>query len=144
MLDLKNRNRSRHLIFLALTTTIFLIPNCGKQITQPETDIDLAPFISMAREAPCTETRNRLFLIDKTRVFWDSEGKDNCRDAGFSQILFGSTADSVLCAYYLTIGGPFLAYYAEEYRETFNTMLANLGKSDLGIGSAHIVERIPF
>ena len=130
---------SSSILFLVL---LLLVPNCGKKITQSETDIDLAQFITMAREFGCDEIKNRLFLIDKTRVFWDREG--NCADAGFAQILFGSTVDSVLCEFYESIGGHNLFYHDEQYSDMFDTIIANLDKSGLGLGVTHRVERIRF
>ena len=45
----------------------------------PPVALVTAPFIVMARTASCSDTRNRLFVIDGKQVFWDHAGQ--CADA---------------------------------------------------------------
>src|SRR4051812_13927282 len=61
----------------------------------------LAGFQNMAREAICTETRNRLFVIDGKQVLRDHAG--NCADASYEQVLFSANRDTMLCSHGDTI-----------------------------------------
>jgi hypothetical protein len=109
---------------------------------ESKTGIDLSPFIQLARNAECADIRNRLFLIDDELVLSDRVG--NCADAGYIVILFGSTVDTVLCKYHDSIAGPVKEIYNESYRAMFDTIIDNLDKSDLGLGSNHTVTEIHF
>jgi hypothetical protein len=84
--------------------------------------------------------RNRLFVIDGTQVFWDHAGK--CADASYEQVLFGNKPAKVLCSHGDTIAGPRTVCQDETARKTFETMIANLDKADLGLGSGHRVEPV--
>jgi hypothetical protein len=99
----------------------------------------LNEFQAMARAASCTEIRNRLFVIDGRQVLWDHAG--NCADASYEQILFGARPDSVLCSHGDTIAGPRTTCPDAGSRSIFDTIVKNLDKADLGLGSAHRVER---
>jgi hypothetical protein len=102
----------------------------------------LDAFQAMARAAGCSEQRNRLFVIDGTQVLWDHAG--NCADAAYGQVLFGATPDAVLCTSGDTLAGPRTGCTDPALRPLFDTVLANLDKADLGLGSAHKVERVDF
>ncbi len=90
----------------------------------------------------CADIHNRLFLIDDQLVFWDIAG--NCADASYSQILFGSTPDEILCRLNDSIAGPMKSCDDESYQEMFDTITANLDQPDLGLGEAHTVEAVSF
>lgn len=102
----------------------------------------LTDFQHMAREAACSETRNRLFVIDGKQVLWDHAG--NCADVSYGQMLFGAKPDAMLCASGDTIAGPRTTCPDAASRSLFETILQNLDKDDLGLGSAHKVERVSF
>jgi hypothetical protein len=102
----------------------------------------LADFQARARAAACTETRNRLFVIDGTKVLWDHAG--NCADASYGQVLYGARPDTVLCSHGDTIAGPRTTCPDAASRSLFDTIVQNLDKADLGLGSTHKVERISF
>ncbi len=110
--------------------------------SEPASAFDLAPFKAMARSASCADITNRLFLIDGKLVFWDIEG--NCADGAYAHTLFGGTVDDVLCDSHDSIAGPVGSCQDDAYREMFDTIVANLDKPDLGLGSEHTVEEIPF
>jgi hypothetical protein len=100
----------------------------------------LAEFVAMARTAACTDRRNRLFVIDGKQVLWDHAG--GCADAAEGQVLFGARPDAVLCTGGDTIAGPRISCLDAAARSLFDTIVGNLDKADLGLGSAHKVERI--
>ena len=104
--------------------------------------MDLAPFQKMAREGPCAESRNRLFLIDGQWVFWDRAGR--CADAAYSQTLFGATVNDRLCDFHDSIAGPLKSCREERVRQIFDTIIANLDKPDLGLGPQHQIQPILF
>lgn len=101
-----------------------------------------ALFVARAQQEACADIRNRLFLIDNRQVFWDRAG--NCPDNSYAQRLYGATPDVLLCETYDSIAGPRTACTDEKYRAMFGTILKNLDQPDLGLGSAHKVEPIPF
>lgn len=102
----------------------------------------LNDFQTMARAASCTNVRNRLFVIDGKQVLWDHAG--NCADAAYEQVLFGAKPDTVLCSHGDTIAGPRTSCPDAASRSMFDTIVENLDKADLGLGSAHKVERVDF
>jgi hypothetical protein len=104
--------------------------------------VDLAPFKAKARSGQCNDIRNRLFLIDDRLVFSDVAG--NCADASYAQSLYGSTPDQVLCVSHDSIAGPVKKCSDERYQDIFNTMIANLSKTDLGLAPQHSVQPVPF
>jgi hypothetical protein len=108
----------------------------------PVSAVDFAPFQKLARSGGCNDKRNRLFLIDDQLVFWDEEG--NCSDAAYSQTLYGSTPDQVLCVFHDSIAGPVRKCQDQRYQGMFNTMTDNLSKPDLGLGPGHTVQPVPF
>jgi hypothetical protein len=101
-----------------------------------------APFIEMARTSGCSETRNRLFVIDGKQVFWDHAGQ--CADASYGQVLFGSTPETRLCSSGDTIAGPRTDCQDESARALFETLVKNADRPDLGLGSGHTVEQLSF
>jgi hypothetical protein len=116
---------------------------CGEQACKVETCVDVVSFQAMAREAQdCAQNRNRLFLIDRTLVFWDMDG--DCPETYYTQALFACTVDDVLCWEFGTLSGPRRVYADSSYREMFETILSNLDRGDLGLCPSHEVRRIEF
>lgn len=101
---------------------------------------NIAEFTNMARRSSCADIRNRLFVIDGSQVFWDRVG--NCPDASYEQVLYGNQLSKLLCSHADSFGGPRTACQDETARKSFETILANLDKADLGLGSSHKVERV--
>lgn len=99
-----------------------------------------ADFIALAQAASCADQRNRLFVIDKKMVFWDRAG--NCPDNSYARGLYGATPQALLCSVSDSIAGPQLSCTDAQSRALFDTILANLDKSDLGLGSGHQVEPV--
>jgi len=114
----------------------------GVAVGEPAPGPAMNDFQAMARNAICTETRNRLFIIDGKQVLWDHAG--NCADASYEQVLFGARPDELLCSHGDTIAGPRTTCPDAGSRSLFETIVANLDKADLGLGSAHKVERFSF
>ena len=136
------RSRTRALIFIvSLSAALLLLPGCNGDPTHPTTGIDLTSLKALARGGPCTNIRNRLFLIDGKLVFWDRAG--NCSDAAYGETLFGSTISDTLCDFHDSIAGPIKICQDDRYREMFDTIIANLDKPDLGLGPRHKVQPIP-
>ena len=139
-----NRSRSHTPILMALLpATLLLLAGWTCHSTESRsTAVDLAPFKTMAKAGACADIRNRLFLIDDQWVFWDREG--TCADAGYGETLYGSTPGEVLCDFHDSIAGPMKNCEGEGYLVMFDTMTANLDKPDLGLGSGHTVQSVPF
>jgi hypothetical protein len=137
-------NRSRRTIWITgIAAASLLLAGCiffGP--VRPHHAVDLAPFKDMAKNGSCADIRNRLFVIDDRLVFWDMAGK--CADASYSETLYGSTPDQVLCSLHDSIAGPMNDCQDEEYRAMFDTITANLDKPDLGLGPDHTVQPVPF
>ncbi|HKW13650.1 MAG TPA: hypothetical protein VJS69_04105 [Candidatus Krumholzibacteria bacterium] len=105
--------------------------------------VDLDAFRKLARESSCADVRNHLFLIDNHFVFWDRESK--CADAAYAQTLYDRKPDTVLCNNMDSIAGPQRACHGDAASATmFDTILGNLDKPDLGLGSGHTVTPISF
>ncbi|MES2151051.1 MAG: hypothetical protein V4508_14825 [Pseudomonadota bacterium] len=102
----------------------------------------VADFIRVARQASCSDISNRMVMIDQKLVYWDTAG--NCADASYARQLLGATPQTVLCSMSDTIAGPRTACSDAQYRSMFDTILSKRDKADLGLGSAHRVEPIPF
>jgi len=102
----------------------------------------VSEYIKLAQEASCTETRNNLYVVDSKYVLWDHAGK--CADMSYGQSLMGATPQAVLCTAGDTIAGPRTGCTDEAARPLFETMLKNLDKADLGLGSGHKVEQVGF
>ena len=122
--------------FLALAGVLTLAGRGDANGALPVT----SEFIARAQEASCADQRNRLFMIDKRMVFWDRAG--SCADNAYGRTLFGATPQTVLCAVADSIAGPQITCNDEQVRALFDTIVANLDKSDLGLGSDHQVEAL--
>ncbi len=142
MTPIANRSR-QHASLVAFTLgALLVLASCAGKTGEPKSSVDLAPFKAMAKGGGCADIRNRLFLIDDKLVFWDTQG--NCADAAYDQTLYGSAPDQILCTFHDSIAGPVNKCQDEQYRNLFDTMVANLDKADLGLGSGHTVQQISF
>ena len=137
-----HRFNSYAAILTLLLAAALPLASCVWIPIRPRSEIDLTPFKQRAREGQCADIRNQLFLIDDLLVFWDVVG--NCADASYSQTLFGSTPDEILCIAHDSIAGPMKRCENERYQDLFNTITDNLDQPDLGLGSDHTVQAIPF
>lgn len=108
---------------------------------QVEAAIKTEDFVALTVNANCANTRNRLFVIDAKYVLWDKAGA--CADAAYSQTLFGRTPQSVLCTNGDTIAGPRSSCTDQQYANLFQTVISNLDKPDLGLGSSHNIVIVP-
>lgn len=100
----------------------------------------VADFIAKAQEASCTDQRNRLFMIDKSMVFWDRAG--TCADNAYGRNLYGATPQALLCSVADSIAGPKTTCADDKSRALFNVIVANLDRADLGLGAGHQVEAL--
>ncbi|HEV8336294.1 MAG TPA: hypothetical protein VGR67_07770 [Candidatus Polarisedimenticolia bacterium] len=115
----------------------------GGEVTAPsESTFDWKPFVEMARQSPCAQTRNRLSLIDGALVFWDRRG--TCPDNSYAETLYGKTVDDVLCRLHDSIAGPFRNCPVPEYKDIFDIMTDHLDDPALGLGAGHTVRGIPL
>jgi hypothetical protein len=129
-------------LLILLAAALLLVAGCTPTPAGPSSAVDLEPFMALAKAAGCADTRNRLYLIDDQLVFRDIAG--NCSDAAYSQTLFGSTPDQVLCTFHDSIAGPRKDCPDEGYLDLFDTIVANLDAADLGLGPDHTVVPVPF
>lgn len=137
------RSRTRAAILVALlAATLLLLAGCVGGSGEPHSTVNLAPFKKMARAAWCSDTRNRLFLIDGQLVFWDKAGE--CSDAAYVSALYGSTPDQRLCSLHDSIAGPVKDCPDGSYEELLYTIMANLDEPDLGLGPEHTVKQVDF
>lgn len=111
----------------------------GEQVPAP---LATGPFIAMARAEPCSDIRNRLFILDNQMVIWDRAG--NCPDNSSALVLYGATVEAVLCSSADTIAGPVTSCKDEAHRPLFDTLRKNLDRPDLGLGGAHTLKIIDF
>jgi len=94
----------------------------------------------------CAQTRNRvLFIQDNLRpddrvILLDQAG--TCSDAAYRQVLFGKDGDDVLCSNADSIAGPHKSCSAPSHAAMFDTILANLERPDLGLGSGYRVDQV--
>ena len=102
--------------------------------------MSVSAFITMAKESPCHQIRNRLFLIDGTLVFWDRAG--NCPDNAHEQTLFGSKPEEVLATTYDSIAGPRTQIHDEKYRALYTTIMANREAPNLGLAASHKIQAL--
>jgi len=135
----------RRLPFLGVLLLLLCLGGCSSgppPDPQPAllADAVLAPFIQFARSSDCTETRNRLFVIDEQMVFWERAG--NCGDSAYEQKLWGTTLDRVLCTAADSLGGPQTTAPDPTRKPLFDTMVTHLTKPDLGLGSGHTVRQV--
>ncbi|HZV64303.1 MAG TPA: hypothetical protein VFG03_05250 [Telluria sp.] len=98
-----------------------------------------AAFEAQAQAASCAATRNRLFVIDRKMVLWDTADY-GCADMSYSRRLYGATPQDVLCSAADSIAGPRISCVDAASRTLFDTILKNLDQPDLGLGRAHQVE----
>ena len=142
MQTIANRSKYRSAILIAFLLTMLFLTRCVWIPFQRQSGIDLTAFEQLARNEPCADIRNQLFLIDDQLVFWDVAG--NCADASYSQTLYSSSPDQMLCTAHDSIAGPMTSCQDGRYQELFDTIMANLDQPDLGLGSEHTVQSIPF
>lgn len=102
----------------------------------------IAPFVAMARQDPCANQKNRLFLIDRSLVFWDKRG--DCADGSYGQFLFGATPQDLLCRNMDSIAGPRRDCPNPAFSPLFDVIIAHPDEPDLGLGPGHTVRPIPF
>ncbi|MHB8882321.1 MAG: hypothetical protein ACYC69_12540 [Thermodesulfovibrionales bacterium] len=131
------KNKHRRGIHLLLLVSLVISFSCGGSGSVNDPPINIEPFILQARNEQCSDIRNKLYLIDNSSVFWDRAG--NCPDNSFSQTLYGHTVDQVLCSHFDSIAGPRTIYYDETHKDLCDTLFANPGKPDLGLGTGHTV-----
>ncbi|HLZ69211.1 MAG TPA: hypothetical protein VKV26_04800 [Dehalococcoidia bacterium] len=97
---------------------------------------DLAPFVALMQNASCAQSRNRLYEIDGTLLFWERAGF--CADAGYAYTLYNGSPDQVLCQLNDSIAGPRRSC-DPAYADLFDTITHNLDALDLGLGPDHSV-----
>lgn len=94
----------------------------------------------------CVEIRNRVLSIQNNQqpqdrvILLDQAG--NCADAGYRQVLFGSAGDNVLCSNADSIAGPRKSCAEAGRAKLFDTILENLDRPDLGLGSGYTVGQV--
>lgn len=146
MITARGHHRRRHqhnpILTLLITVTLTVLPGCQERTTGPVAGIDIESFRAMARASGCAEQRNRLYLIDRTLVFWERSGA--CPDAAYCRVLFKGTVENVMCREADSIAGPVKGCPNPSYSPMFDTIVANLDRPNLGLGPAHTVQRIPF
>lgn len=132
--------------FYALTLVICLCA-CGGSgsVTPQEPRKTPAPiatneFLNLVKDATCANLKNRLFLIDQKYVMWDKSG--SCADASYAQNLYGSSPQNLLCSHADSIAGPRTTCTDTAVESLFKTIIQNLDKADLGLGSTHQVQMI--
>jgi hypothetical protein len=141
MLSIVSRSSISGAIIAVLVAAFLLAIGCQNE--PPASTVNVAPFIAMARAAECTEVSNRLFLIDERSVFWDRRG--TCIDGLYSLTLYGSTPDVILCERHDAVGGGNVTNCPDEsHRDMFETMRVSLDQPDLGLGTGHSVQPVPF
>lgn len=102
----------------------------------------VSEFIKLAQDASCAATRNNLFVVDSKYVLWDRAGE--CADNAASLKLMGPAPGAVLCEAADGIAGPRSSCSDDKLLPLFDTMRKNVDKPDLGLGSSHRVEYVPF
>ena len=129
------------LILTFAFVSLFYIVSCTEDSDGNETDINLQPFIEMAKNAICADISNRLFVIDNEFVFWARRGR--CPDNNYEYILYGKSIEEVICYKKDSIAGP-QSSCDPTYEEMFQTILQNLDEPDLGLSEDHVVEEVSF
>ncbi|MES2901087.1 MAG: hypothetical protein V4723_15265 [Pseudomonadota bacterium] len=113
----------------------------GIQIGEPTPGLfDTSSHLRQAANAECADRTNKLYVIDNKYVFWDRAG--NCPDNSYSHSLMGSDAAAPLCTASDSIAGPVVRCTDDSVRPMFDTIRANLGKADLGLGPTHAVKAL--
>lgn len=124
-----------------VNTPVIISPGIG--IGEPiESALVTSAFVAKARVEPCSDLRNKLYVIDNSMVLSDRAG--SCPDNGSAQVLYGSSVDTVLCYAADSIAGPVASCKDESQRALFDTMRNNLERDDLGLGAAHTVKPVDF
>ena len=136
------RNISHATTSAVLLMAVLLLASCIGGSGEPTSTVDLGRFKALARQGGCADIRNRLFLIDDQLVFWDRAGR--CADASYAETLYDSTTDQALCEFHDSIAGPVKRCLDERYQDMFETIIANLDKADLGLGTGHTVRPVSF
>ena len=126
----------------AITVNAQHLPSIAVGEPSPSAKLDTAEFVLMARAANCADFHNRLFVIDEKQVLWDRAG--NCPDNATAQLWFGNSPKAALCSVSDSIAGPRTVCNDESGRAQFATMLKNLDKDDLGLGTSHTVRAVDF
>lgn len=117
---------------------------------QPMACVHYMHAIEVAQDTPhCANLRNRvLFIQDQTKPedrFSLLDQAGSCADASYRQVLYGKDGDNVLCSMAETIAGPQKSCPVPGYEAMFDTILANLDRPDLGLGSNYSVGLVyPF
>lgn len=94
----------------------------------------------------CAQTRNRVLSIqnnlqpDERVILLDQAG--TCSDAAYRQVLFGSAGDNVLCSNADSIAGPQKSCPVPSREAMFDTIVANLDRPDLGLGSGYTIGQV--
>jgi len=114
----------------------------SEPMVAPELSSEWTPFVEMARQSPCADIQNRLFLVDHVLVFWDRHG--HCPDNSYGETLYGQTVNDILCDLHDSIAGPAKGCPAPGYQEMFEIMIGHLDEPDLGLGSGHTVHQLPL
>ncbi len=123
----------------ALVCTLLLsVPGCKKS----DIGFNYEPFFQLARNASCADIRSRLFVIDDNLILFDREG--SCADNSYQVVLYKDNIDTIVCEYHDSIMGPVKNVYDNNYRILFETIIDNLDKSNLGLGSNHFVRELSF
>lgn len=136
---MKTRHRGRTSLGV-LATILAVAVSCEDNPARKSPEIDLDPFKEVARNSECSDVRNRLFLIDRTLVLWDSRG--SCADATYLVRLHSGTIQQVLCEYRDSIAGPVRSCPDPRFREMFDTIFDHLEAPNLGLGPEHHVQEI--
>ncbi len=112
-------------------------------IPTPAPAFDASAFEQYFSHVPCAQ-QVALYHIDGQMIFAKVTG--NCADASYSYDLFGNTPNDMLCSLSDSIAGPrtFCSTKGVPMKILFQTITSNLSKPDLGLGSGHTVEVIPF
>ncbi|MBR7746168.1 protease complex subunit PrcB family protein [Undibacterium baiyunense] len=133
-------------ISLATTLTLTLSGCGGDGGVKQQDPAKIAPpiasneFLNLVKDASCANFRNRLFIVDQKYVLWDKAG--NCADASYAQNLYGNNVQSLLCTHADSIAGPRTSCTDTTAESLFKTMIQNLDKADLGLGSGHQVQSL--
>ncbi|MBN1428868.1 MAG: hypothetical protein JXB07_10825 [Anaerolineae bacterium] len=139
-----NFSKSKRNVGWVMLTTIFLLFGCQTRSPESPTpspdniSFDTRPFVEMAQKASCTDIKNKLYVIDDQFVFWTKEGF--CDDGRYAHVLYGKSLREELC--YSKESFAALESCQPAYEELFNTILQNLERPDLGLGSTHKVIEI--
>lgn len=127
---------------LLLPVAIGVATLCGCQEGTAPDAARIAPFIEMARAETCAGRSNRLFVIDRTLVFWDRAG--DCPDNSYAHRLYRESPDRLVCDSHDSIAGPQGTCTDASLGELFTTITQNLDRADLGLGPGHTVRPIRF